>query len=49
MNNMNNKRKFSHITVLEVIAVIYSAMIIGGLITIISTVITEGAPNFNLV
>ena len=46
---MNNKRKFTHITVLEVIAVIYSAMIIGGLITIISTVITEGAPNFNLV
>ena len=46
---MNNKRKFTHITVLEVIAVIYSAMIIGGLITIISTVITEGAPNFNLI
>mgnify|MGYP003647110499 FL=1 len=46
---MNNKRKFTHITMLEVIAVIYSAMIIGGLITVISTVITEGAPNFNLV
>ena len=46
---MNNKRKFTHITVLEVIAVIYSAMIIGGLITVISAVITDGAPNFNLI
>ena len=46
---MNNKRKFTHITVSEVIAVIYSAMIIGGLITVISTVITEGAPNINLI
>jgi len=46
---MNNKRKFSHITVLEVIAAIYSAMIIGGLITVISTVITDGVPNFNLI
>ena len=48
INNMKN-RKFSHITFLEIIAIIYGVVIIGGLATVIFTVITEGAPNFNLV
>ena len=47
-NNMKN-RKFSHITFLQIIAILYGIMIIGGLATVIFTVITEGAPNFNLV
>jgi hypothetical protein len=42
-------RKFNHVTFLEIIAILYGIMIVGGLITVISSVITDGAPNFNLV
>ena len=42
-------RKFSHITFLQIIAILYGIMIVGGLITVISAVITDGAPNINLI
>jgi len=47
-NNMKN-RKFNHVTFLEIIAILYGIMIVGGLITVISSVITDGVPNINLV
>jgi len=46
-------RKFKHKPVIEVIALgiatIFGFMIIGGLTSVIIEVITNGAPNFNLV
>ena len=41
------KRKFSHITILEIVAIIYGVMALGGLITIVSTMITEGVPSLD--
>ena len=46
-------RKFTHKPLMEiiviVIATVYGFMIIGGLTTVIIEVITNGAPNINLV
>jgi len=42
-------RKFNHVTFLEIIAILYGIMIVGGLITVISSVITDGVPNINLI
>ena len=51
--NNNNMRKFKHKPVIEVIALciatLFGFMIIGGLTTIIIEVVTNGAPNINLV
>ena len=41
------KRKFSHVTIFEIIAIIYGAMALGGLITVISSMITNGAPSLD--
>jgi len=46
-------RKFKHKPVIEVIAfciaTLFGFMIIGGLTTVVIEVITNGAPNFNLI
>jgi len=52
-NNNNNMRKFTHKPLIEIIALgvatMFGFMIIGGLTTVIIEVITNGAPNINLI
>ena len=53
VTNNNNMRKFTHKPLIEIIALgvatLFGFMIIGGLTTVIIEVITNGAPNINLI